>query len=457
MIGTPAYMSPEQAEMSGLDIDTRSDIYSLGVLLYELLTGTTPFDIRLLLESGYDEMLRAIREDEPHKPSARVSTLGDTAESTAARRHTDAHKLGTLLRGDLDWITMKALEKDRTRRYSSASDLAADLQRHLGDEPVLAGPPRAGYRMYKFVRRNRRLVSAAALVGLALVAGVVGTTWGMLEAGGQSRLAREAQVEAERARGLAEEAQATEVALRHEADQARIGERDSRLRAERQAEHALAATEFLVGILELANPEESVQSELSMREVLDRASIEVERSLLDQPEAEGSVRTTLGRAYLSIGELVDAETHLRRALAILDVSGSSRPEEQYRVLWPLTRAMISRGSFTADGPADGACVGLVLIPQMFGDEYAELRDKFSLPGMTEQAGRRWQIARLARAELRPGHPLRLVVADWLWVYGWFTLGRSTARRTSPHSSLSRNPCESGAASFRRATPTSPRR
>ena len=181
MIGTPAYMSPEQAEMSGLDIDTRSDVYSLGVLLYELLTGTTPFDMKALLESGFDELMRTIREVEPHKPSTRVSTLGDTATRTAQQRRAEPNKLCLLLRGDIDWIVMKCLEKDRTRRYETANGLASDLKRHLNDEPVTAGPPSSVYRLRKFVKRNRATVIASSAVLTALLIAIVGTSWGLVE------------------------------------------------------------------------------------------------------------------------------------------------------------------------------------------------------------------------------------------------------------------------------------
>src|SRR6266849_584141 len=166
-IGTPAYMSPEQAEMSGLDIDTRSDIYSLGVLLYELLTGRTPFDAKQLMSQGIDAIRKTIREKEPVRPSTKLATLqGEELTTTAKRRSTEAPKLIKLLRGDLDWIVMKCLEKDRNRRYETANGLAADLKRYLNNEPVTAGPPGAIYALRKFAARNRWpvILSATAVV-----------------------------------------------------------------------------------------------------------------------------------------------------------------------------------------------------------------------------------------------------------------------------------------------------
>ncbi len=171
MIGTPLYMSPEQAGMSGLDVDTRSDVYALGVLLYELLTGTTPFDKDRLKEVGYDELRRIIREEEPQKPSTRISTLGKAATTVSTQRRSDPKRLSQLCRGELDWIVMKCLEKDRNRRYESASALAADVQRYLADEPVLACSPSAWYRVRKFARRNK----AGVLTGFAgVLAGILG-------------------------------------------------------------------------------------------------------------------------------------------------------------------------------------------------------------------------------------------------------------------------------------------
>ncbi|MFY9255278.1 MAG: serine/threonine-protein kinase [Fuerstiella sp.] len=182
VIGTPQYMSPEQAEMNELGIDTRSDIYSLGVLLYELLTGRPPIETDRLVASGYAEMIRLICEEEPLRPSAKVSTLGQQATVIAGTRQTDPVSLSRSLSGELDWIVMKALDKNRERRYETANQFAADIQCFLANEPVQACPPTLTYRLGKTIRRNRRLVAAATTFVVLLCLGLVGTSIGMLRA-----------------------------------------------------------------------------------------------------------------------------------------------------------------------------------------------------------------------------------------------------------------------------------
>ena len=195
--GTPRYMAPEQAAFNALDVDTRADIYALGVILYELLTGTTPITRESIQRAALDEMLRVIREVEPPTPSSRIST-SEALPSLAANRHVEPARLSRLVRGELDWIVMKALAKERERRYASAVGLADDLERHLNHEAVSAGPPTAAYRLRKFVRRNRTQVTAAALVLVALVLGVVGTTLGLFEARRQERIADSQRGQAEK-------------------------------------------------------------------------------------------------------------------------------------------------------------------------------------------------------------------------------------------------------------------
>jgi len=231
-IGTPAYMSPEQAEMSGLDVDTRSDIYSLGVLLYELLAGSTPFDGRELMSSGVDAMRKTIREKEPQRPSTRLATLGaDQLTTTAKRRSADTSKLLHQLKGDLDWIVMKCLEKDRQRRYETANGLAADLKRHLNNEPVVARPPSTAYRFQKAFRRNKLTFAAAGAVAGALLLGVVVSAW-------QAVRATQATKAESRQRLVAEAAQADAQTKQREAESERSRAETEQQRADAQARKA---------------------------------------------------------------------------------------------------------------------------------------------------------------------------------------------------------------------------
>jgi len=274
LIGTPEYMSPEQAEMSGLDIDTRSDIFSLGVLLYELLGGVLPFDPKTFQDTGIGEIQSIIREVEPPKVSTRLSKLGDTQTSIAEQRRTDPSSLRNQLKGDLDWITMKAMAKDRTRRYSSASELAADLVRHLNNEPVLASPPDAIYRFKKYVARHKVEVAAAAFVLLAVLAGIVGTSIGMIKARRAERVAKE------------------------------------------EARTAQEVTDFLVGLFEVSDPNEAKGDTITAREILDRGAEEIEKGLEDQPVIQSRLMQTMGMVYFNLGLYPQAEQIAFRLLEI---------------------------------------------------------------------------------------------------------------------------------------------
>jgi serine/threonine protein kinase/tetratricopeptide (TPR) repeat protein len=276
MIGTPLYMSPEQAALSGLDIDTRSDIYGLGVLLYELLTGKPPFDAQSLLSAGYDEMRRIIREVEPPKPSSRLSTIaGDERTALAKSHQVDPSKVRGLVEPDLDWIVMKAIEKDRNRRYETANALALDIGRFLTGEPVSACPPGAGYRLRKFVKRHKLAIGTAAAVVTALILGLGLSVWQSIE---KTRAHR---------RAVASEQKSREVAG------------------------------FLEEMLKGVGPSVALGRDTALlREILDKTAERIGADLGDQPAVEHELRNILGEVYRVIGENQKAEALHRRALEL---------------------------------------------------------------------------------------------------------------------------------------------
>lgn len=273
LVGTPEFMSPEQADPTDVDIDTRTDVYALGVILYRLLAGALPFDPRDLRSAGYDAIRRKIREQIPVKPSTRVSTLeGEQSARIVAAHGMSTGLLTRELRGDLDWITMKALEKDRARRYRSAIEFADDVLRHLRNEPVIASPPSLAYRSLKFVRRHRVGVAFAALFVILLLAGVVGTSIGMLRA------------------------------------------RHAEERAVREAEISRRISDFLVELFNDPDPREG--GDVSAREILDRGVAKIRGEFGDEPYLRSRLLESMGDTYLGLGMYETSEELLQETLAL---------------------------------------------------------------------------------------------------------------------------------------------
>jgi serine/threonine protein kinase len=292
MIGTPAYMSPEQADRSGLDIDTRSDIYSLGVLLYELLTGTTPLEVTRLHQAGYMEIQRLIREEEAPRPSTRLSSLGNSGTVLASKRGLDVKRLTHLLAGDLDWVVMKALEKDRNRRYATPDNFAEDIERYLRREPVLARPPSLGYKLRKFAQRNRAAVLTGVLVATALLVGTAGATW-------QAVCARRAED--------------TAVA-------AAAGERRAKAEAEARDAETRAVLRFVdqrvFGAAQPRGRAGGLGPAATLREALRAALPYIEKDFANQPLIEARVRLMLGTSFAHLGDSRTAARQFAAARAL---------------------------------------------------------------------------------------------------------------------------------------------
>jgi serine/threonine protein kinase len=305
-IGTPAYMSPEQAEISSVDIDTRSDIYSLGVLLYELLTGQTPFDGKELLRAGLEEMRRTLREKEPSRPSTRLSTLSASERTTAAnRRGLDAPRLANILRGDLDWIALKCLEKDRARRYETANALLMDIQRHLNNEPVTARPRSRLYEFRKTVRRHQVGFAAATAVMAALFLGLGVATWSLAK------------------------------------------ERQARRRADTEAAKSSQTARVLEDMLGGIDPKMAQERDTSLlQEMLSQTATRVSRDLTNQPLVEAHLESTIANIYAALGDFQKAEQMARSALALRRSDPASQPAELAESLFDLAHHLWSQGKLT---------------------------------------------------------------------------------------------------------------
>ena len=351
VIGTPGYMSPEQAEMTGLDVDTTTDIYALGVLLYELLVGAMPFDPKRLRAAGYDEIRRIIREEEPARPSTRLSSLGEAATDVARRHNTDVPSLTRQIQGDLDWITLKAMDKDRTRRYASASEFAADLQRHLADEPVLARPAGVAYRARKFVRRHRAAVAGALAATLLLAAF-----------------------------GVAMAAQSRRVAA----------ERDT---AARERDRAEAVSAFIASLFEASDPDRSKGEKVSARQLLDQGRQRLDSELVDQPQTRATLLYTIGRVYARL-ELNDAaESALREALKIQE-HATGRDRAGYAdSLYELSRL-----GARVDRYEDQRLIDVVLRirREVFGPEHASVARAIASQGVAAEGSQPAEAERLYR-------------------------------------------------------------
>ena len=351
LLGTPQYMSPEQADISGLDVDTRTDIYSLGVVLYELLVGVVPVDLTAV---GEQAIRVAVRERDAPRPSTRITELGDTKDEIAKARSTDPEKLQRQIRGDLDWVVMRAIAKDRTRRYETANALAMECWRFLKHEPVLARPPSAGYLLHRFIRRNRAMVVVGSIALLAVLAGAVAATVGFVQA-----------------------TRAEQAALR-------------------EAETARQVSDFLIELFEVSDPSEARGNSILAREILDRGADRVQTELSSEPEVQAALMNTMGNVYANLGLYDSAQPLLDAALPKSEAAYGRRSTKVARILFGLGELARLRGDF--DGAVSRHQEALAIRTELLGEKHLDIAESLHALGVAFYFQSEYEAAEVVELE-----------------------------------------------------------
>jgi eukaryotic-like serine/threonine-protein kinase len=404
IVGTPAYMSPEQGDPTSMDIDTRTDVYALGVILYELLVGSPPLDARDLRRGAILEILRMVREVDPPRPSTKLSSA-DALPNIAANRSIEPARLSKLLRGELDWVVMKALEKDRDRRYETANGFARDIQRYLADEVVEARPPTQGYRLKKFVKRNKIQVIAAGLVFVTFAGGIVGTSLGLASArkAQQAEARQRIKADNERDKAIASERQ---TAI----------ERDKAIAAEAKTQ---TINNFLTrDLLTQAEPaNNAVEDKVTLLEILDRAAKKVGTRFANKPELERSLRQTIAKTYHGLASWKKAKAQSR---AVLDTARKRDPRsaEAYQAQGDLAHILRHRGRPANQVLEMAEAAGDGLVRTLGADDPSTLTTRNHLALAYQAAGRLPEAITLFErvsgaqvATLGPDHPETLATLD----------------------------------------------